>query len=203
MKIISHFKDYYDYLIGKYGIDEKVVYERICSTEDSKDRNWVKSGIYKPQHINIPGTIYNFEMIAFCGVIYCCYYYDGKHYFGEEAKDHIPHTIIKRGYFESDIYTSRDLYKAEKYHLKQTTLNDKEECPVLIVGNDGWDNPFAKVKNPKLSDYDFGKMVSPEDCYIKLSTFLSREKQIIDTRTDKQKIVGKGFDHKTSFRNIK
>src|SRR5690606_9622511 len=28
MKIISSFKDYYDYLQGIYGVDEKVVYER-------------------------------------------------------------------------------------------------------------------------------------------------------------------------------
>lgn len=28
MKIISQYKDYYDYLIGFYGIDEKIVLDR-------------------------------------------------------------------------------------------------------------------------------------------------------------------------------
>ena len=28
MKIISKFKDFYDYKVGKYGVDEKLVYTR-------------------------------------------------------------------------------------------------------------------------------------------------------------------------------
>ena len=29
MKIISRFKDFYDYKVEKYGIDEKIIYNRI------------------------------------------------------------------------------------------------------------------------------------------------------------------------------
>ena len=213
MLIKSNFKDYYDYLIGQYGIDEKVVYERICSTEDS-DKKWIKSGIYKPQH-TLEGTVYSFDIIAVCGIIYCCYYYRGKHYFGSDAIDYIPKKI-KRGIYESDIDTYSDLLRSatneqkenlsfstvRSIHLKETNLNEKENCPVLIL-RQSYDGLYADVKNPKLSDFDFGKILSAEECYLQISNFLSREKPIVDNRTDIQKITGKGFDKKTSFRNIK
>ena len=57
--------------------------------------------------------------------------------------------------------------------------------------------------NVKLSDFGIGQIISPHDIYIAISNFLSREKPVIDKRTDIQKIVGKGFDKKTSFRNVK
>lgn len=210
MKIISNFKDYYDFLIGKYGTDEKVVYERICSTEND-DKKWTKSGIYKPQH-TLDGAIYSFEIIAVCGIIYCCYYYRGKFYFGSEASDYIPKKI-KRGIYESDIDTSSDLrmsfipkdsndifFQSRVIHLSKTNLNEKENCPVLILSRD---LQYAQVKNPKLADYDFGKVLSAEECYVQINNFLSREKPVVDNRTDIQKIVGKGFDKKTSFRKEK
>lgn len=210
MRIIGNFKDYYDYLIGQYGIDEKVVYERICSTESDDGKRWNKTGIYKPQHVAIKDTVYNFEIIAVCGVIYCCYYYRGKFYFGSEASDYIPKKI-KRGLYENDIDTFSDLLKSvsqkddffnrvTNVHLRKTKLNEKENCPVLILD---YNCEYAKVKNPKLSDYDFGKVLSAEECYVQINNFLSREKPVIDNRTDVQKIVGKGFDKKTSFRNVK
>lgn len=208
MKIISNFKDYYDYLIGQYGIDEKVVYERICSTETDDQKGWNKTGIYKPQH-SLEGTVYSFDILAVCGIIYCHYYYNGKHYFGIEAQDYIPKKI-KRGLYENDIHTHSDLMKSipsesmfnyqTNVHLRKTNLNEKENCPVLILDRDC---KYAQVKNPKLLDFDFGKMLSAEECYVQINNFLSREKPVIDNRTDVQKIVGKGFDKKTSFRNTK
>lgn len=208
MLIKSNFRDYYDYLIGQYGIDERVVYERICSTENS-DKKWTKSGVYKPQHIAFKNTVYSFEIISVCGIIYCCYFYHGKFYFGEEALDYIPKKI-KRGMYENDIDAYSDLLKSisketmfnykTKVHLKKTDLNEKENCPILILD---YNCEYAKVKNPKLSDFDFGKILSAEDCYVQINNFLSREKPVIDNRTDVQKIVGKGFDKKTSFRKTK
>ena len=204
MKLISNFKDYYDYLIGQYGIDEKCVYERICSTENNN--KWIKSGIYKPNH-SLEGTVYSFEILAVCGTIYCCYYYQGKHYFGEEAIDYIPKKI-KRGLYENDIDTYSDLLKSMKtqtmnyvtnVHLSKTNLNEKENCPVLILDRRC---EHAEVKNPKLSDYDFGKVLSAEDCYLQIVNFITREKTITDNRTNKEKILSAGFDTKTSFRKM-
>lgn len=200
MKIISNFKDYYDFLIGKYGIDDKCVYERICSTEDQTGK-WYKTGIYKPKHADLTLN-YSFEVIAVCGVMYCCYFYRGRHYFGVEAKDYIPKKVYNDNH-EGEVYTGSDLDKAERFHLKKTNLNEKENCPVLILGSGHGYYDYAGVKNPKLADFDFGKVLPAEDCYVQIANFISREKPVIDNRTDIQKIVGKGFDKKTSFRNTK
>ena len=40
MKIISKFKDNYDFMISKYGLDETLVYDRRNSTRVSADELW-------------------------------------------------------------------------------------------------------------------------------------------------------------------
>lgn len=199
MRIISNFKDYYDFLTGKYGIDEKCVYERVCSTENPEGK-WWKSGIYKPKHKE-PATIYNFEIIAVCGTLYSCFYYNGKHYFGAEAENYIPAKIKDPSPYGNSTNTVIDLHRGKEYHLKKTDLNEKEGCPVLLLNTE---RPLrAQVKNIKLADFDFAKVLPAEECYLQISSFLLKEKPVVDNRTDIQKIIGKGFDKKESFRNIK
>lgn len=197
MKIISNFKDYYDFLTGKYGIDEKCVYERVCSTE-GQDGKWWKAGIYKPKHLE-PGAVYSFDMIAVCGTLYCCFFYRGKYYFGAEAANHIPKVVNSDGYAT---HTTEHINLAKSFHLQKTDINEKEQCPVVLVENK-WSGMEATVKNIKLSDFDFAKVLPAEEIYIQISSFLLKEKPVVDNRTDVQKIVGKGFDKKTSFRNTK
>ena len=40
MKIISKFKDNYDFMVSKYGLDETLVYDRRNSTPVSADKLW-------------------------------------------------------------------------------------------------------------------------------------------------------------------
>ena len=40
MKIISKFKDNYDFMVSKYGLDETLVYDRRNSTPVSADELW-------------------------------------------------------------------------------------------------------------------------------------------------------------------
>ena len=82
MYVKSNYKDFYDFLQGIYGVDPKVVYERICQTK--KDDKWVKSGVYKPMHIEFPKE-YRFYMLAICGTIYCVFYYNNKFYIPTKA----------------------------------------------------------------------------------------------------------------------
>ena len=48
MKIISKFKDNYDFMISKYGLDETLVYDRRNSTPVSADELWSLSELDKP-----------------------------------------------------------------------------------------------------------------------------------------------------------
>lgn len=194
MKIISNFKDYYDFIQGKYGIDTKVVYERIPETKT--DSKWWKSGIYVPGFRNIPDGYY-FHMIAFCGTLYAIWYNRGKFYIGDEIES-----------LHSDmIRTDKTTYAGDReylqYHGKPTTANYIAQCPVALVNRYWGDKDFTvRDKNPKLSDFNFAKVVPPEEAYLKIYNFLIEEPVIKDNRTDVEKVVSHGFDKKTSFRKM-
>ena len=48
MKIISKFKDNYDFMVSKYGLDETLIYDRRNSTSVSADELWRLSELDKP-----------------------------------------------------------------------------------------------------------------------------------------------------------
>ncbi len=213
MLIKSNFKDYYDFLQGKYGIDPLVTYDRVCSTQEAKTTWWKKSGLYKPKFIEDKSIAYDFQMIAVAGTIYCVYYYCGKFYFGSECEG-----IAFGAKGLPPLISLQDVTRHKHFsvcHGMKTDINEKENCPVLLVRpNHTWRYALlegeselveakyeADIKNPRLSDYQFGKCLDAEKCYLAISGFLSREKPVKDTRTDIQKVISKGFDQKYSFRN--
>lgn len=53
MKIVSKFKDFYDFAVVKYGMDEKLVYNRKTSTyiNELADRYEIIKGIRKTNHM--------------------------------------------------------------------------------------------------------------------------------------------------------
>lgn len=189
MKIISKYKDYYDYLMGVYGMDEKIVYER-------KDE---KSGMYKPIFITD-----KLEMFAFaiCGYIYIVHIYNGKFYFGRDVR-----LLMKVKYAGTD-YESWS-FKGEHFreqcvvemHMTKTNVNDKLNCPIVLIKIYRAERE-AISKSVRLSDFGFPQIISAHDMYITIGNWLSREKSVTDKRTDLQKIVGHGFDKKKSFRNM-
>jgi hypothetical protein len=199
MKLISNFKDYYDYLIGaKYGIDPLVVYERICSTE-GKDSEWYKSGINRPLFLDFPDR-YESWIIQFCGVTYYGHHYQRQFYYGEAAKDQIPYHVdnTTRGICEDE--HPNDRVKINKWGFvydRRIDHNKKEDCPVVLIQGG------SVIKNVKLSDYGFARIVPPEDTFLKITDFLSRAKEIVNNQTDKEKIISHGFDTKISFRKEK
>jgi len=185
MKLISNFKDYYDFIIAKYGIDEKCIY--------------IRNNKYNP-HFELEPLEYKAFRIHFCNVTYFGHYYKGKFYYGKDAENYIPRILGKndagmkvyRGQTMDPLGrdTNDPLYKGTKYE----NLNEKLNCPVILNGEQG-------ELNVRLADFGFSKVVNPENAFIKISNFLMREKEIINTQTNKEKIVSHGFDLKSSFRN--
>lgn len=211
MRIVGNYKDYYDFLQSKYGIDPLIVYERICLTYaygDDRKYSWQKKGIYKPPFIENERETFSFQMIAVAGTVYCVYFYFGRFYFGSEA------AFIPQEHRHNSWGTHSEAGgKFMQLHGTSTDINEKEDCPVMIVGVDDYEYEYedrnivitnvrykAEVKNPRLSDFQFGKCLDAEKCYLAISNFLAREKPVVDSRSDIQKIVGKGFDKKYSFR---
>lgn len=189
MLIKSPFKDYYDFLQGKYGIDTKVVYERIQEVQQHEGY-WGKPGMYRPDHLDF--KTYFFYRIAFCGTIYCIWVNNQKFYMGDEVLS-LDNKDVDLSYRSS---LSIDKSTSLQHHGKKTPLNNKLNCPVVLIKYNG------DIKNVKLQDFNFAKLVSPEDAYTKIYDFLIREPVIKDNRTNIEKVVSAGFDKKTSFRNM-
>ena len=210
MRIIGP-KDYYDYLIGVYGIDDAIVMDRRDST------SLRKIPLYNNRFVHPIG-------IAFCGVLY----------------QGVINTKLKQGYWRYDVISFCDKSKPKKSnpnHLgdclyygkdssgteyqqyimnstEHTKINDQLNCPVIaLMGNkslygtqiniENWD---TVLKLPLgLAEYGFSSIINPEDAYKTIYNWLIERKneKDINVLNDQEKIESKGFDKKTSFRHRK
>lgn len=227
MKILSSYKDYYDYLVGIYGEDPILVLDR---REHSQ-----------PYDIIVNSTGYTTERNIKTHYLwvgdYCIQFmsYNGVPYYGEDVKN-IPGITVKEGKqlhrwwvnsYESKYGLSWDeLLKNGLMELswekgrfdgvsflpnpvKRKRPEHLDPSVVIALGN------FYNTKHnygdsiyPILANLNLNKFVPPETVYKWITEYLSKlkleQEQHTDTRTDVQRLEGKGFDKKTSFRpNIK
>ena len=187
MKIISKYKDYYDYLSGIYGEDPKIVLDR---------RDYYTPIFYDHQTTTLK--------LYICGWVIEGLYEKGTFYYGDRLKE--KGIKEKYRYFFSErknvyVYVKTDsgnvALNYEPY-LDKNKLNIKENCPILI-------KEYSKLKKyPKLSELDIQQLYSPEEMYKMISDWLSdriTEKELTsDDIPNEQKIQNKGFDIKRSFR---
>lgn len=201
MKIISKFKDYYDYLQGVNGIDTLVVLDR---TEFSTKP-------FEPAE----NTIVRFFI---CGYQVEGLYKNGKFLFGKEIEEF---TCDEKFYtYDDDQENYYYLKGKSKYYYDSKVLrepkllskspNDILNCPILIQDvfgkckiTDSYNSTIKYSKFPILREYDLAKVFPPDKIWLLLYNWLSKEVIIEDKQTDKEKIVSKGFDLKHSFRNTK
>ena len=204
MKILSKYKDFYDYVAGSYGVDEKLILDR--RDFQILDPLYLKEGFLVKLYIG--------------GMHYEGYLYNGKFYWGEKlfeiVKGEIPYyekwknkdidrkTVYVKGYDS----LGRASGTTVMYEGIESDINDRTGVPILLAHPSGTFNPLRNhyfLKNPRLSDFDFNKMLSGEEVWMLLSNWLSKQKDkpIINQQTDKEKIVSKGFDLKQSFRHRK
>lgn len=226
MKILSKYKDYYDYLSGVYGEDPllildrrdgKVVKEHLGAEKITLHIGGYKIDGYKP---NQNSTHYKKDKI----------------YWGEELKSIDDYNNLEETYWQA-----RAKYRKEPgrkyYHSKHSidwalkieginkddivfidlnrrdndcmffyklmpdphNLNKKHDCPIIYKSNTSKEIIF-----PSLLELGINTVISPEECYDLVSKWLSAKKTEAENHpenlTDKQKIENKGFDTKTSFR---
>ena len=192
MKIISKYKDYYDYLIGKYGIDPKIVLDRTKHHQPD---------LLFPRKI----------VLHICDKKYEGFFDGVSFYYGEKLGE-IGELRTTYGW---GLHESRDQYwiKYQSYGEKwewtainprvvNTDWNQKEDCPILLG------DKMVACEYPKLSDLGIASILPAEEIYQMLVQWLSERNQkkenIIDNRNDVQKLESKGFDKVISFRpNIK
>lgn len=194
MRILSKYRDYYDYLSGIWGEDPKLILDRREFTPQQ----------YKPQ----VGKV----ILLICGFVYEGYFDGEKYYWGED--------LLKVGEIEkysrwfpdrkNSVYIASsfnkkydwDYYKIEPFKDKKE-LNKVENCPILLYR---YKDPS---KFPILKEWGIISILPPGKIYQMLVNWLSerineKERGIGIIMTDTQKLESKGFDKVTSFRpNIK
>lgn len=203
MKIISKYKDYYDYLSGIWGEDPKLVLDR-------REFEHPEFFSHHPQVIRL----------YICGKIIDGFWDGDSFYFGEalskfgEIKD-----PIKRHWFYSPEYEQRvrfvsfeftpdiPLARTERYNINVEPCDDfrgvnvKQNCPILMVNRYSRDSYY---KFPILSKMNVGSILKPEVIYQMLVDWYSERNNELekrpDNQTDIQKLISKGFDKKESFR---
>ncbi len=203
MKIISKNgqKDFYDYLIGIYGEDPKIVLDR----RDSKNYNTTSKGI---------------KRLYFCGIVYDIYF-DGKQFYYLDDLKKFDSTNFKYklkykrwGFLDNknsnyvhikDEYSNRaTLYHTVPY-FDDKNLNEINNCPIIIVDyTQGYGPNSSLFKYPNLGYLNFKSVMSASDTFIAINNWLSNQidktLEVKDNLTDLEKIQNKGFDKKSSFR---
>lgn len=201
MKIISKFKDYYDYFQGIYGMDEKLVLDR---TE-----------FYKLPYIPSNYTIQTFWI---CDYKVQGIFIDGEFLYGKEIDPIHVQLYHPRFRSEKNLYYTfyhpdynnrileilkfpilfQDLPRRKNNRgdtIIEHNPNTRMNCPILLENN----GSFQKF--PILSDYQFHKVFTSFQMWTMLTEWLGREKKIENNQSNKEKILSNGFDLKTSFRH--
>lgn len=215
MKIIDNKKDYYDWVSGVYGIDNSVVFDRRGSNVlkgnfhfSAIDRNTPQHKQLFYFHQSIEASQRAIQRIS------------SKYPILKDITCH-GNIFIARVYLGCKCY----IFLLDRYNENETLLGDdwlleirerpKSNKPTLIefgpcYGYSRWTyidvdrELLYKVENPIFADTWITKHITPEQAWKDIYECLSsmKDKDIVDKRTDKEKIVSAGFDTKTSFRNM-
>lgn len=213
MKIIDKRKDYYDYLVGTYGLDPDIVFDRRGSITLNSEF-W-----FNDQYPNIGAKTDSLPPKRKEPILYG----DNKiPVFGLNIKP-----ILSIGKFTYDILLDRyveedgETIGGSNHIVGIYNRDDKEKYPIsFILGGasvygGGIAGHYHKIEHGLLRGYYAtdnvildGTWITKlfpatkvwEDVYEFLSS--QKDKEIIDTRTDKEKIISAGFDTKTSFRKL-
>lgn len=206
MKILSKYKDYYDYLTGVWGEDPKL-------TLDRREFHTVEL---------VENTVYfifigNYKIEGFCR--------NGAIHFGEKLKEFetVDEYYSKRKEYQNKVRidTPREYsrsyrggrYRGTRYDTKWVNtlivegtgkVTITENCPILVLQESPTSSSIVNTyKYPKLEDIGLAKFVDATDAYRMIAEWLANrvdETELTTSTTNEQKIENKGFDAKTSFR---
>lgn len=209
MKIISKYKDYYDYLQGVNGIDEKVCYDRRNAVNIDCTK-W-DSGAFKPWFdptFKGQRCRWNWENKFFVGLEVGYQRYVFSIFRGEDYDRHEYKLEEKKRIEKSERVSEApiNLYEMERrfgYGIvgqRYIRTADLEYVPVPKVNKDG----SGIHENPILSKTFIPSLVPAEEVWENLYEYISslNDVDFSDGRTDVQKVESHGFDKKTSFRNM-
>lgn len=224
MKIVSKIKDFYDFQVQKWGLDEKVVYvrngQRLSSVEefriyvegDNEKRYYGREALLKEDS---DGTIiqnsvwsrrighwvscdFNYVVVLWVG--------DNRYIFAVQRyqkynSDDVASNVWLLGY-KGDFKRVSDAPVYVELYRHNGSMKRFADRDVYHIS---CNNPIKTVENPVLMNSKITKLLNPEEIYLAIYSYISarNEKDIKDNRTNNEKIISNGFDTKTSFRNVK
>lgn len=198
MKIISKYKDYYDYLIGVFGEDSKLILDRrgggnkfilndgevviVCIGNKRIE------GIYKDDNFYYGSDLkkfHNESKISLWGLKSWGRKYDN-------TKD----IIYTYSYFKHSI----DFILSKV--ILNTTLNSENNCAILLYRTNIKGELVETFRFPILKDLNIPSILSARDAWIILNDYLSSQikEPVVPIGDNNIRIQSHGFDLKTSFR---
>lgn len=217
MKIISKFKDYYDYISHLYGVDNKIVYERnlYINFSTPKDNIHVtgKDVDIVNLHFNSGECSYDYRYfwLIICGRRFLLYgscnttkwkIFDNT---DDKFAKLLPISKSRNIYFGNRFYTPE--YFMGEFSQKNLDFNIKLKCPIVMCGKYYRNGPVPTfTESPILGDVEgFVKMYPAEQIYQDIYYFMANQingspdlNPPVDV-SDKYKIEYHGFDA-VSFR---
>ena len=216
MKIIDNKKDFYDYIVGEYGIDDLTVFDRREAVVIKTDVKPEKQNDYLFSTIKGDKDIYPKEEICYSsgfrkkerrGTIYRFALKTGRHFY---------HFAVERHLID-------DMNVCVETQLLHEEDNDTlyPDLILAILPYQKYSYYFANIKNYRLEQRDvyedqiinlpilkytvIPKYVLAKDVFLNIYSYLSSKKEIRieDKRSDIMKLESAGFDKILSFRNIK
>ena len=190
--IISKRKDYYDYLTGIYGRDEKKVFNRrddiIASEIYFEDViRWRNYNIYD---ILICNRRYRVEQVS-----------KGVWELHKFHKDHTDMRGNNKHFRESQVAGLPDYV----YYIDSSYNSLKEGQPIRMFGT-YHKNRSCVDATPILSTFGIPAVYEAVELYANIDMCLGHFLSLKETRSvqnDEEKLLAKGFDNKISFRNQK
>ena len=189
MRIISEYKDYYDWVV--FETDNRKIFNRTYSSIEYPEKyisSWDKSAKYF-------GTLY------FCNKEYKFLHFNGNYYWNNDS---VPDDVVKAINKEINSFRKDNKWFALGLQISSKTkepyLHDKNlklGCPIILSYDDRKVNYF----NPKLVDINFNKVVTPIEAYQEIYNWIPYiEPKLPGPPEDMSRYEAKGFDKKTSFR---
>ena len=213
MKIISKFKDYYDYKVADYGIDENLIYDRRNGTIVDRQR-------ISPEESNLAlySTLYvgsevvhlfithnkiytHFDLVDIERKKRRYYFFDGYCLKFRDGKQYEYKSNLWLGYFSD---TADFIRENNGFHIREETHLSWEELskiPLLLITSDYRTKNQKVYINPSLQE--LGVYIAPDFVWQHIVQYLSDLKTQAEQSPElpnELKIDSKGFDKKRSFR---
>lgn len=207
MKIISRFKDYYDYVGHQMGmIDPKIVYDRNKKIVETEESNFLLNILnpfpYSSRKLDMMGL--DLKYLCVNGKLVTLY---------NLMKENRFYRVVSKEIF--DQYLNKVFYYRRSYQFSpfETSklvddLSKSIQQPIFMCSRIGY-KVFVEEDIPILKNHNYSSIQSPQQIYQDIEHYITN---VLRTNPDtlvpvevedKHKITQHGFDIKKSFRHRK